>query len=281
VIYRANCKLNIHLRVTGKLPDGYHSLETIFQEIPFFDEIEITVSDSGIVEFSSSGIEIPDDGKKNICVKAADILKETFNIRKGCFINLKKNVPIGAGLGGGSSDAATVLKALNVLWSIGINDAELEKIGLKLGADVPFFIKGGCAWAEGKGELLKPIEPVLKNGAILLIYPHIHISTPAAYKMLNLNLTNLSDNVIFAEVSKSGVSIGGFRNRFVNDFENAVFREYPEIGQIKELLLNEGAEFAAMTGSGSTVFGFFTSDEKLRNSTGLINKNYFVKAVKL
>ncbi|MBU4486237.1 MAG: 4-(cytidine 5'-diphospho)-2-C-methyl-D-erythritol kinase [Candidatus Delongbacteria bacterium] len=280
MIYKANCKLNLHLRVTGKLPDGYHSLETIFQEIPFYDEIDISIPEEDKIEFSSTGIKIP-DGDNNICVKAAEILKDKYSIRKGCKIILQKNVPIGAGLGGGSSDAAATLKALNELWSIGSGDDDLEKIALKLGADVPFFIKGGCACAEGKGEVLRPIEPLLKNGSILLIYPHIHISTPDAYRKLNLNLTNLSNNIIFAEVLKSGVSLSDFHKRFVNDFEDVVFKEYPEIGKIKELLLNEGADLAAMSGSGSTVFGFFTSEDKLRNSMSLINKNYFVKAVKL
>jgi 4-diphosphocytidyl-2-C-methyl-D-erythritol kinase len=280
MICRANCKLNIHLRVTGKLPDGYHSLETIFQEIPFYDEIDITALESGLVEFASHGIRIPDGGN-NICTKSADILKKTYGINKGCRIVLTKNVPIGAGLGGGSSDAAAVLKALNELWGLNLSDAELEHIGLKLGADVPFFIKGGCAWAEGKGELLRPMEPLLKNGSILLIYPHIHISTPDAYRKLNLNLTKLSNNIIFAEVSKPDVSLSGIRAGLVNDFEIAVFKEYPEIGKVKELLLNKGADFAAMSGSGSTVFGFFTDEDKLKNSMELIDKKYFVKAVKL
>ena len=280
MICRANCKLNIHLRVTGKLPDGYHSLETIFQEIPYYDEIDITTLESGQIEFASHGIKIPDGGN-NICTKAAEILKKTYGIKKGCRIVLTKNVPIGAGLGGGSSDAASVLKALNDLWEIDIPDEELEKIGLKLGADVPFFIKGGCAWAEGKGELLTPIEPILKDGSILLIYPHIHISTPDAYKKLNLNLTNLSNHIIFAEVSKPDVSLSGIRAGLVNDFEIAVFKEYPEIGKVKELLLNKGADFAAMSGSGSTVFGFFTDENKLKNSMELTDRKYFVKAVKL
>jgi len=280
MIVRANCKLNIHLRVTGKLPDGYHSLETIFQEIPFYDEIDIKALDSGLIEFASNGIKIPDGGK-NICTKAADILKRTYGIKKGCRIVLTKNVPIGAGLGGGSSDAAAVLKALNELWGLSLSDAELEHIGLKLGADVPFFIKGGCAWAEGKGELLTPMEPLLKNGSILLIYPQIHISTPDAYRKLNLNLTNLSNNIIFAEVSKPGVSLSGIRAGLINDFESVVFKEYPEIGHIKELLLCEGADFAAMSGSGSAVFGFFTNENMIKKLIGKLDRNYFVKAVKL
>jgi 4-diphosphocytidyl-2-C-methyl-D-erythritol kinase len=280
MIVRANCKLNLHLKVTGKLPDGYHSLETIFQEIPFYDEIEIDATDDGKVSFSSEGIDIP-QGAPNICVKAAELLKEKYSVKKGCRIHLKKNVPIGAGLGGGSSDAASVLKALNGLWKLGLTGEELEKHGLTLGADVPFFIRGGCAWAEGKGELLKPLPPLIKNGSILLVYPHIHISTPWAYKNLNLNLTKTPGNVIFAEVSKLRLSPIGFRAEFANDFEGVVFKEYPEIGRIKGLLLNEGADFSAMSGSGSTVFGFYSSEEKLSRSIAVLNKNYFVKAVKL
>ncbi len=274
----ANCKLNLHLRVTGKLPDGYHSLETIFQEIPFCDELEIDAADDGTVHFSASGIPIPENGN-NICVKAAKILKEKFSITKGCRIHLRKNVPIGAGLGGGSSDAAAVLKALNGLWELRLKDSELEHIGLLLGADVPFFIKGGCAWAEGKGEILTQIPPVLKNGTVLLVYPNIHVSTPWAYKNLNLNLTKTTGSVIFAEVSKPGFDLNGSRAGFTNDFESAVFAEYPEIGRIKEILLKEGAELTAMSGSGSTVFGFFNTSGKLFNSLKFLDDKYFVKAI--
>ena len=141
-VYKANCKINIHLRVVGKLPNGYHELETIFQEIPIYDEIEINSNSSGEITFQSSGIKIPDGGV-NICVQSAKLLKKQFNISEGCDISLKKNIPIGAGLGGGSPDAATVLKALNLLWELKLTDSKLEKIGLELGADVPFFIKGG------------------------------------------------------------------------------------------------------------------------------------------
>jgi len=276
--FLANCKLNLHLRVTGKLPDGYHSLETIFQEIPFSDELEIDVTDDGTVHFSASGITIPENGS-NICVKAAEILKAKFPSGKGCRIHLRKNVPIGAGLGGGSSDAAAVLKALNGLWELRLKDSELEHIGLSLGADVPFFIKGGCAWAEGKGEVLKPLPPILKNGTVLLVYPNIHISTPRAYKNLNLNLTKTAGSVIFAEVSKLGFDLSGSRAGFTNDFESAVFAEYPEIGRIKEILLKEGAELTAMSGSGSTVFGFFNTSDKLYNSLKFLDDKYFVKAI--
>ena len=276
----ANCKLNLHLRITGKLPDGYHSLETIFQEIPFGDELEIEQSGDGNIHFSSSGIKIPDGGT-NICVKAADILKLKYGINKGCRIHLQKNVPIGAGLGGGSSDAAAVLRSLNSLWGIGLSNTELERTGLELGADVPFFIKGGCAWAEGKGEVLKPIKPVLQNGTILLIYPHLHINTVWAYKNLNLNLTKTADNVIFAEVSKLRNPLRHYFEVFFNDFETVVFEKYPEIGKIKEFMINEGAEFSAMSGSGSTVFGFFTNEKMLEHAIRIADNNYFVKAIKL
>jgi len=278
MIFRANCKLNLHLRVTGKLPDGYHSLETIFQEIPFYDELDIEPAGDGSIHFSASGINIPDDGK-NICVKAAELLKEKCSVSKGCKIHLMKNVPIGAGLGGGSSDAAAVLKALDGLWKIGLKNEELEALGLSLGADVPFFIKGGCAWGEGKGEVLRPLDPVLKNGSVLLVYPNIHVSTPWAYKNLKLNLTKTEGRVIFAEVSKQGFSLTGSPAGFMNDFEAAVFKEYPEIGRIKEILLKEGAELSAMSGSGSTVFGFFTSSANLDNSLKFLDDKYFVKAI--
>lgn len=276
----ANCKINLHLKVTGKLPDGYHSIETIFQEIPFCDELDIEPSEDGIVHFSSSGIEIPDGGT-NICVKAAELLQLKHGIKKGCRIHLEKNVPIGAGLGGGSSDAAAVLKSLNTLWDLKLTADELERTGLELGADVPFFIRGGCARAEGKGEVLMPMEKVLKNGTILLIYPHLHINTSWAYKNLNLNLTKTADNVIFAEVSKMRKPLRHYFEDFINDFETVVFNKYPEIGKIKEFMISEGADFASMSGSGSTIFGFFTNEKMLEHAIRITDKNYFVKAIKL
>ena len=276
----ANCKLNIHLKVTGKMPEGYHSIETIFQEIPFGDKLEIEPAKDGKIHFSSSGIKIPDGGT-NICIKAAEILQRTHGITKGCKIHLEKNVPIGAGLGGGSSDAAAVLKSLNSLWDLKLTADELENTGLELGADVPFFIKGGCAWAEGKGEILRPMEPVLKNGTILLIYPHLHINTSWAYKNLNLNLTKRADIIIFAEVSKMRTPLRNHCEMFFNDFEMVVFDKYPEIGKIKEFMINEGADFSAMSGSGSTVFGFFTNEKMLEHAIRITDKNYFVKAIKL
>ncbi|NOR44313.1 MAG: 4-(cytidine 5'-diphospho)-2-C-methyl-D-erythritol kinase [Candidatus Delongbacteria bacterium] len=279
-IYKANCKINVHLRIVGKLPNGYHELETIFQEIPIFDEIEINSNTMEKITFQSSGMKIPDGGT-NICTKSAEILQKKFNVKKGCDISLKKNIPIGAGLGGGSSDAATVLKALNELWELKLSETELEKIGLELGADVPFFIKGGCAIATGIGEELTTINPVLKDGYILLIYPNIHINTSQAYRNLNLNLTKNTSNGIFALALDSSRDIHLKYNEFTNDFESYVFREHDEIERIKNALLNEGAEFAAMSGSGSSVFGFFKDKFKLEKVKDHIDKNYFVKAVKV
>lgn len=278
-VYKANCKVNVHLRITGRLPSGYHELETIFQEIPFFDEIEITSNTSGEISFSSSGIIIPNG--TNICVQAAEILKKRYNVEKGCDISLKKIIPIGAGLGGGSSDAAAVLKALNELWELNLNEIELEKIGLKLGADVPFFIKGGCAAATGIGEILTSIKPVLSDGYVLLVYPNIHIDTSKAYRNLNLNLTKNASNSIFAVALESSSGIHSKYNEFTNDFESYVFKEHPEIETIKNALLNKGAEFAAMSGSGSSVFGFFYDEIKIKEAKDHIDQNYFVKAVKV
>ena len=276
----ADCKINLHLHIKEKLPDGYHSLETVFHQIPFGDEIDIVTSDDGLIHFSSSGIEIPDGGT-NICVKAAELLRNLCGKNYGCRIRLKKNVPIGAGLGGGSSDAASVLKALNNIWQLNLTKAELERAGLELGADVPFFISGGCAWAEGKGEILTALEPLLEKGVILLVYPYIHISTPWAYKNLNLNLTKSGDNVIFAEVSKKRASRRHCKEMFFNDFEALVFEKYPEIGKIKKMMIDGGADLSAMSGSGSAVFGYFPSGTVPGELMSKLGKSCFVKAVKL
>jgi len=278
--YRANCKINLHLRITGKLANGYHELETVFQEIPFYDELEIKSIEDDNVIFEAEGLAIP-PCEQNICQQAAYALKEKYDITKGCLIKLKKNVPIGAGLGGGSSDGACVLKVLNKLWEINANEDELLKIAVGLGADVPFFIKGGAALATGIGDNLDFINPVLKDGFLVLVNPGIHIDTKKAYKNVNYNLTKKKINSIFCDVLEVFSDISQYRNRFVNDFEGYVFSEYVEIKKLKDIMYETEALFALMSGSGSTVYGFFKDITKVESLIKILRDKYFVKVVSI
>jgi len=278
--YRANCKINLHLKITGKLANGYHELETVFQEIPFYDELEIESIEDDSVVFKTEGLAIP-PCEQNICQQAAYALKKKYGITKGCLIKLKKNVPIGAGLGGGSSDGACVLKVLNKLWEINASEDELLKMAVKLGADVPFFIKGGAALATGIGENLDFINPVLKGGFLVLVNPGIHIDTKKAYKNVNYNLTKKKINSIFCDVLGVFPDISQYRNKFVNDFEDYVFSEYTEIKKLKDMMYETEALFALMSGSGSTVYGFFKDIAKTESLIKVLRDKYFVKVVSM
>lgn len=245
------------LRITGVRPDGYHTLQTVYQELSLADRITLDPADSGWT-LTSSGEEIP-RGKENLAVKAYRVLKDLFPRLGGARIDLQKRIPVGAGLGGGSSNAATVLKGLNELYRLGLSPDRLEKIASRLGADVPFFIRGGTQYAEGTGDELEPaVLPPM--GAIVLVVPPVRISTRWAYSQIRKALSGERNRGNFARYLKAPPSWEFFEN----DFESLVFPAYPEIGAIKGQLLQMGAVFASLSGSGSTVFGIFRDDIQAR-----------------
>ena len=283
MLYKSSCKINLHLKIRRKLENGYHELETVFQEVPFYDDLEINLlENSEAIIFEQDGIKIPlAKNEDNICVKAAKILKKQFDIKKGCSITLKKNIPIGAGLGGGSGNAATVLKALNEIWELNLSTYKLEELGKELGADVPFFIKGGCAYATGIGEKLISIPNRLKNGYLLLCNPGVHIDTKKAYKNLKIYLTKEYKDSIFATASDESVEIVDFRDVFQNDFELYVFDRYSEVQKLKSLLEGYSSDFVLMSGSGSTVFAFYRYEEDAERVLSKIDVSYFSRIVKV
>ncbi len=248
----AHAKVNLGLKITGRLPDGYHTLHSLFLEIDLADELTFTPNESGNVGFSTSGLEIPGGGK-NLCVKAAELLKREYHVPEGAHIHLEKKIPIGAGLGGGSSDAAATLKSLNVLWGLNLPDGELAKLAVNIGADVPFFIGGGLQLAENIGDELTPVDgSCLNDLTLLLVKPHFEISTSWAYAELKRYL-NPEENVHnFAPISKPMNW-----QLFENDFERVIVSTYPEVGEIKSELLSLNAVFASLSGSGSTMYGIF------------------------
>lgn len=253
-------KVNIGLKVLNQRDDGYHNIYTVFQELDFGDTIQIEKIDDGCT-IKSNVDWIPID-ESNICHKAYSALKTKFPDLGGISIHIQKNVPIGSGLGGGSANGAVTLKGLNDLYGLNLSDGELEKIGATIGADVPFFIKGGTQLGEGIGDKLT-LLPSHIQGTYLLVIPDVSISTPWAYSGLinKLNSEELMPNF-------AGFFSGDYASLkiFENDFERIVIPAYPEIGAIKRKLLELGARFASLSGSGSTVYGIFDEDASAKEA---------------
>ena len=257
--FKTPAKINLGLHIHKKRDDGFHELETLFQMVALFDEMELEETEGNIELFCDTP-GIPND-KTNLVVKAARLLQNRFTGKcGGVKIKLKKKIPSGAGLGGGSGNAAGVLLALNLLWNLKISRNDLISMASELGSDVPFFLMSPCAIGTGKGEILQPVESPI-SFYILMIYPGFPISTPWVYDNLKLKLTKSENNISIlknfimrSEFAQLGASL-------YNDLEPIVFKRYPEILTMKNELLNSGAEGALLSGSGSTVFGIFDNLE--------------------
>ena len=247
--FKANAKINLGLFIKSKRPDGYHELESIFLPIDWSDEIEI--SESKTLFFDSSGIAIPDDPKGNLVIQAFELLNYHFNL-PAFKIQLKKNVPIGAGLGGGSSDASHTLKALNDAFMLGLSEEELTDFALQLGSDCPFFIRNQPALAKGRGELLDHSIELNLSGYLLIVVPPIHISTARAY-----SLVHPTDNrPSLKELIK--LPISEWQGKLVNDFEEVLCQEEPILAKLRDQLKSSGADFVSMSGSGSAFFAIYS-----------------------
>ncbi|MDP6570978.1 MAG: 4-(cytidine 5'-diphospho)-2-C-methyl-D-erythritol kinase [Candidatus Marinimicrobia bacterium] len=256
----SNAKINLGLQVLNKREDGYHNLHSVFVETDLADTL--TFSPAEKYSLKVEGLSVPTDDS-NLISKAYHLLRTQAQEASSEYsIHLKKKIPIGGGLGGGSSNAAATLIALNKLWGLDHSNTELEVLGKSLGADVPFFIKGGIQLVEGIGDILTPIDTdPLKGLVFVLVIPPFHVSTPAAYKAVNKSLQAISDRTKFAPLSKPMKW-----ELFENDFERVIRKTYPEIGEIKEKLFQNGALFASLSGSGSTVFGVFDNRDKAEAS---------------
>lgn len=257
----ANAKINLCLDVTDKRDDGYHNVCMIMQEITLCDLLDIEITDNEDIILTCSSENVG-DAKDNLCTKAARIFFEKTGIEKGCTINLEKHIPVCAGLGGGSSDAACVLKTLNALCSYPLSDSELESLALSLGADVPFFIKGKSALCEGIGEILTPIVS-LKKVWVALIKPDTDISTKEAYKKIDSEPVCHPDTKTVAKMMESG-NMEEVYKLCSNVFEDVSIKYFPQIERIKEHFMKKGAKFSMMSGSGPTVFGIFDTEDEAR-----------------
>ena len=248
-----NCKINIGLNITAKRPDGFHDLETVFFPLPFMDALEIVPDFGNLVSFKSTGLKIPGDTADNLCLKAYNLLKGEYRL-PGVKIHLHKVIPMGAGLGGGSSDGAFTLKLLSRLFSLGLSDDQLYRYAGLLGSDCPFFIKNEPVFATGRGEVFSPVTIDLQGYSVVLVIPSCQVNTAWAYQCI----IPAAPRISLAEISEANIS--DWKTMVVNDFENHVFEKFPEIAEIKDSLYRHGAVYASMTGSGSAVYGLFRDE---------------------
>lgn len=251
------CKINLGLSILAKRADGFHALETVFYPVALNDIVEIVPSK--LFTFSHTGISIPGDASNNLCVKAYHLLKADFPQINNVQLHLHKNIPMGAGLGGGSGDGTTVLKMLNNLFNLNISKEKLLHYAASLGSDCPFFVFNESCHATGRGEILKPIAIDLSGYTIALVHPGIHIATAWAFQQLSPCEKEKS----IAEIIKQPIET--WKAELINDFEAPVFKANPLLEKIKNNLYNQGALYASMSGSGSSLFGIFPKGSKIES----------------
>lgn len=242
------CKINLGLNVLNKRADGYHDIETCFYPVPWNDILEVIKSDS--FQFTSTGIPVPGSSNDNLCVRGYQLLKKDFDLDP-VKIHLHKIIPMGAGLGGGSADAAHTLLLLNEIFELNLSQDKLQRYASSIGSDCAFFIQEKPMLGSGRGEILSPVQVQLDNKFLVVVKPDIHVSTSAAYGGIKPAQSEMSLTKIIELPLKE------WKDKLVNDFEKTVFAKHPDIKQIKEKLYQAGALYASMSGSGSSVFGIF------------------------
>ncbi|MFM7015115.1 MAG: 4-(cytidine 5'-diphospho)-2-C-methyl-D-erythritol kinase [Bacteroidota bacterium] len=255
-----HCKINLGLHVVCKRPDGFHDIETIFYPVLWKDILEVTEGSEDNFNMDISGLTINGDPKSNLIYKAWGLLKSDYSIPP-IQVHFHKLLPMGAGLGGGSADAAFMLKLLNSKYNLGISTEKLKEYAARLGSDCPFFIESKPCIATGRGEILAPISLDLSNYQIVIVMPkNISVGTAEAYSWVNpkvpeKSLLEIIDRPIYE-----------WRNYLKNDFEEAVIKHHPKIGEIKNQLYEKGALYASMSGSGAAVFGIFEKGKAMNDN---------------
>lgn len=300
MIVSPGAKINLGLYITAKRSDGFHDLLTFFYPIPFSDSLEIIpmsartqITDSSLwakklppaeadfqpsdipglpIKYSASGLPVQGSLESNLCVKAYKLLKTDYPALLPVAMHLHKSVPMGAGLGGGSADGAATLKILNQLGNLQLSEKQLHAYADKLGSDCPFFIKNEPQVATGKGEILVSAPLSLEGYTLLLVCPHIHVPTATAFKQIKPQAGPTRE--ILLQIIGSGPE--NWSGQLHNQFEHAVFRQFPAIKEIKQTLYDLGAAYASMTGSGSSVFGIFKTANTPVKEALLPFENYYV-----
>jgi 4-diphosphocytidyl-2-C-methyl-D-erythritol kinase len=269
---QAYAKINIGLRICSKRADGYHDIETVFHRVQPHDEL--IFEPSSVISLVSNKHDLPTD-EGNLCIRAASLLQQRYAVKDGVHLSLKKFIPVAAGLGGGSSDAAATILGLAEFWGLAVPAEERQTLGLKLGSDVPYFLTPGTAHATGRGERLNYF-PLSLPYWIVLVYPNIHVSTAWAYREARIpaEQSDLAAPTLDELLKEHLGAPDRLRRLIRNDFEQVVFQAYPVVGEIKQRLYDEGAVFAQMSGSGSAVFGFFPEEQSARAAVVRFGKSY-------
>lgn len=270
---KSRAKINLSIDVLGREPNGYHLVEMIMQTINLYDIIRIKDIPHGDIIIKTDSSEIPIDSE-NIVYRAVNLLKNQFSIDKGVEIFIQKNIPVAAGMAGGSSNAAATLVGLNKLWKLNLSEKELQDIGFKLGADVPFCISGNAALAEGLGEKLTSIKGLPKHINILICKPELFVSTKEVYEGLNLNkIQNRPNNDLLLSHLECG-DVKFVAENMANVLEEVTSKKYKEINEIKKVIMMNNALGSMMSGSGPTVFGLFENNEDASKCKDELIKKY-------
>ncbi|MBN2212844.1 MAG: 4-(cytidine 5'-diphospho)-2-C-methyl-D-erythritol kinase [Bacteroidales bacterium] len=249
-----NAKINIGLRILEKMPDGYHHIETVFCPVGLTDVLEFLEDSSlnnGTCMLKTTGLSVSVPSEKNLVAKAYDLMNRKKSL-PGIRVHLHKIIPMGAGLGGGSSDAAFMLKSLNEVYQLGLSREEMANIAAKIGSDCPFFLRNAPVFASGKGERFREINAGLGGLYLVMVLPGIHVSTVEAYASVRPKKPEKS----LYDLIK--LPLHSWKENIINDFEMTIFNKHPELGKIKEELYKLGAVYASMSGSGSAVYGLFS-----------------------
>ncbi len=251
-----HCKINLGLQVVSKREDGYHNIATCFYPVPWCDVLEVIKSDQ--FQFTQSGTTIPGREEDNLCLKAYQLLSNDFDLQP-VKLHLHKVIPTGAGLGGGSSDAAFTLRALNSVFNLKLSHTELNKYASTLGSDCSFFVDDRPMLGSGRGEILSEAPVSLKGKFLVLVKPGIHVATAEAYAgVIPKQPTHSIKEILELPITE-------WKQKLTNDFEESVFKKHPQIEMIKNELYSQGALYASMSGSGASVFGIFDSARDLNN----------------
>mgnify|MGYP002633314050 FL=1 len=274
ISFKTPAKVNFGLHILGKREDGFHELETLFQMVNWCDEIKIECLSRGL-ELVCNQPDIPTD-KGNLVIRAAHILQTRYPERcKGARIHLNKNIPHGAGLGGGSGNAAGVLLGLNFLWGLKLKREDLISVASELGSDVPFFLFSPCAIGRGRGEILEPVKNSIRF-YVLMVYPGFAVPTASVYGNLKLKLTKRENNISILKNFLLQSELAQLGATWSNDLELFVFKEYPGLSGIKKEMLALGAKGALLSGSGSTVFGIFDNPETANSAHARLDRGKFM-----
>lgn len=273
---KAYAKINLGLDVLGTLPDGYHEVKMVMQSISLYDKVNIKKNDSGTINVKTNLSYLPVNGD-NLVYKAAYIMKEKYNIQDGFDIDLFKFIPVAAGMAGGSTDAAAVFKGINIMYNLNATEEELKELGVTIGADIPYCIMGGTALACGIGEKLTRL-PGCPKCYFVIGKPYVNVSTKYVYENLVLDESTVHPDTDAIIDAISHANVAGIADNLCNVLETVTVAKYPQIGEIKKVMIEKGALNSLMSGSGPTVFGIFTDYEKAKECNDYLRKSRLVKS---